>query len=186
VLGAKMAKADGVVTRDEVRAFREVFQIPPDEVRNVGRVFDMARKDASGYEPYARQVARLFSDNSAVLEDLLHGLFHIAKADGVVHPAEIAFLKGVAEIFGFDELDFQRIRAHHMAADAADPYVILGVPHDADDDEVRRAYRRLIREHHPDRLIAEGLPQEFIDLGSQKMAHINDAYERVRRQRGIA
>jgi DnaJ like chaperone protein len=185
VLGAKMAKADGVVTRDEVRAFREVFHVPPEELKNVGRVFDMARRDAAGYEPYARQIARLFVGNAAVLEDLLHGLFHIAKADGVIHPAELAYLEGVAELFGFDGPAFQRIRAHHMPPDASDPYVILGVAHDAGDNEVRRAYRRLIREHHPDRLIAQGVPQEFVDLGSQKMAHINEAYERIRRQRGV-
>jgi len=185
VLGAKMAKADGVVTRDEVRAFREVFHVPPEELKNVGRVFDMARRDATGYEPYARQVQRLFRDNPAVLEDLLHGLFHIAKADNVIHPAELEFLAGVAEIFGFDELDFQRMRAHHMPPDASDPYVILGVPHEAGDDEVRRVWRRLAREHHPDKLVAQGLPQEFVELNSRKLAAINEAYERIQRQRGL-
>ncbi len=184
VLGAKMAKADGVVTRDEVQAFRQVFQIPPEEIKNVGRVFDLARKDSAGYEPYARQIGRLFQGNPEVLEDLLHGLFHIAKADNVIHPAEVAYLQGVAAIFGFDEAAFQRIRAHHMPSDATDPYLILGVAHDAEDDEIKRTYRKLIRENHPDRLIAQGLPQEFVDLGTEKMAHINEAYDRIERQRG--
>lgn len=186
VLGAKMAKADGVVTRDEVLAFREVFDVPPEELKNVGRVFDMARRDAAGYEPYARQIQRLFRDNPAVLEDLMHGLFHIAKADNVIHPAELVFLQGVAGIFGFDELAFQRIRAHHMPPDASDPYLILGVAHDAEDEEVRRTWRRLVREYHPDRLVAQGLPQEFIDLTTDKVAAINEAYERIRRQRGLS
>ena len=184
VLGAKMAKADGVVTRDEIAAFREVFQIPDEEVKNVGRVFNTARRDAAGYEPYARQVARLFEDNPQVLEDLLHGLFHIAKADNMIHPAELTYLQGVAEIFGFGEHAFQRIRAHHMAADKLDPYVILGVAHDADEATVKKAYRKLIRENHPDRLIAQGLPPEFIALGNEKMATINGAYDRVQEQRG--
>lgn len=185
VLGAKMAKADGVVTRDEVRAFREVFHVPPEELKNVGRVFDMARRDSTGYEPYARQVQRLFRNNPAVLEDLIHGLFHIAKADNVIHPAELTYLAGVAEIFGFDETDFQRLRAHHMPPDASDPYLILGVAHEAGDDEVRSVWRRLVREHHPDRLVSQGLPQEFVDLNSRKLAAINEAYERIRRQRGL-
>jgi DnaJ like chaperone protein len=184
VLSAKMAKADGVVTRDEVQAFREVFHVPPEEIKNVGRIFDMARKESAGYEPYARQIARLFEDNPEVLEDLLHGLFHIAKADNVIHPAELAFLEGVATIFGFDEHGFQRVRAHHVPPEASDPYLILGVTHDADEAEVKRTYRKLTRENHPDRLIAQGLPQEFIDLGNEKMAHINEAYEKIRRQRG--
>ena len=184
VLGAKMAKADGVVTRDEVQAFREVFHVPPEEIRNVGRIFDIARKDSAGFEPYARQVARLFEDNPEVLEDLMHGLFHIAKADNVIHPAELTYLQGVAEIFGFEEHAFQRIRAHHVAPEASDPYLILGLSHDAGEEEVKRTYRKLTRENHPDRLIAQGLPQEFIDLGNEKMAHINEAYDKIRRQRG--
>ncbi len=185
VLGAKMAKADGVVTRDEIQAFREVFSVPQDEMENVGRVFNLARRDASGFEPYARQIARLFQANRQPLEDLLHGLFHIAKADNVVHPAELEFLKSVAEIFGFSEADFARIRTYHMPPDAQDPYIILDIPHDASDDDVKRAYRRQVRENHPDKAIAEGLPQEFIDVANEKVAAINEAYESIARQRGL-
>ena len=185
VLGAKMAKADGVVTPDEVAAFKEVFHIPPNEMKNVGRVFDRARQDAGGYEPYARQIADLFKDSPAVLEDLIDGLFHIAKADNVMHPKEIEFLQGVAAIFGFNEADFARIRASHTGPDMADPYQILGVPHDASDDELKNAYRKLIRENHPDTLIAQGVPQEFIDIANEKLAAINDAYDRVTAQRGL-
>ena len=83
VLGAKMAKADGVVTPDEIVAFRQVFRVPPEEMKNVGRVFDRARQDAEGFEPYARQIAGLFKGNPAVLEDLLDGLFHIAKCAAI-------------------------------------------------------------------------------------------------------
>jgi DnaJ like chaperone protein len=186
VLGAKMAKADGQVTRDEVDAFKQVFHVPPEEMKNVSRVFNLARKDAGGYEPYARQIARLFDEGSQVLEDLLHGLFHIAKADGVVHPNELEYLRQVAGIFGFDEAGFARIREHHMGADAADPYTILGVAHDASDAEVKSAWRRQINENHPDRAIAQGLPQEFVDLANEKLAAINDAYDRIAKQRGLA
>jgi DnaJ like chaperone protein len=185
VLGAKMAKADGVVTKDEIVAFREVFQVPPDEMKNVSRVFNQARKDASGFEPYATQIAKLFVNDPEVLEDLLHGLFHIAKADNIVHPSELEFLRAVAQIFGFDENDFERICAHHVGPDQADPYVILGVDRAANDQEIKKAYRQLIRENHPDRAMAKGLPQEFIDLANDKLAAINDAYDRVAKQRGL-
>jgi DnaJ like chaperone protein len=185
VLGAKMAKADGVVTKDEIEAFRQVFHVPPQELKNVGRVFNMARRDAAGFEPYARQIGRMFKDNPAVLEDLLDGLFHIAKADNVFHPAEREYLRQVAEIFGFSEAEFARIREAHVGPDASDPYTILGVSRDISDAELKAAYRKLVREHHPDTLMAQGLPQEFVDVANQKVAAINDAYDRVAEERGL-
>jgi DnaJ like chaperone protein len=184
-LSAKMAKADGQVTRDEIDAFKEVFHVPPAEVKNVGRIFDMARKDASGFEPYARQVGRMFASNPAVLEELLDALFHIAKADKVMHPRELEFLRSVAEIFNFNEAEFERIRAGHLGADAADPYTVLGVDHNAEEADIRAAWRKLIRENHPDSLIAQGMPQDFIDVANDKMAAINGAWDAVRRQRGF-
>jgi DnaJ like chaperone protein len=184
-LGAKMAKADGVVTRDEVAAFREVFQVPPDEVKNVARVFDQAKQDSRGFEAYARQLAALFHDNPAVLEDLLDGLFHIAKADNVYHPAEDEFLGQVAEIFGFSQAEFERIRAGHVGPDQADPYAILGVGREITDAGLKSRYRQLIREHHPDTLVAQGVPQEFIDIANEKLAVINDAYDRIEKERGL-
>lgn len=182
-LSAKMAKADGVVTADEVDAFHEVFQVPPDEAQHVRSVFDHARQDVAGYEAYARQLARMFRDDPRALEDLLHGLFHIATADSVFHPDEEAFLKSVAEIFGIDEAGFARVRAHHLGPDERDPYTILGIEPDAGDAAVRQAYRALVREHHPDRLIAAGVPEEFVARANSRIAAVNDAYERIRRQR---
>ena len=184
-LGAKMAKADGQVTRDEVDAFREVFQVPPDDLKHVAKVFDQAKKGVAGYEAYAKQLAGLFRENPAVLEDLLDGLFHIAKADNVYHPAEDEFLRSVAQIFGFSEHEFARIKEAHVGADKSDPYVILGVSRDAADGELKSHYRTLIREHHPDTLIAQGMPQEFIDVANEKLAAINDAYDRIRAERGL-
>jgi len=185
VLGAKMAKADGHVSKDEIAAFREVFHVPPEELRNVARVFDLAKKDAAGFEPYARQVARLFESNKTVLEDLLGGLFHIAQADNVIHPAELDYLRRVAGIFGFDDVAFERIKSSYLGPSDADPYSILGVPHDISDGDLKSAYRRLVREHHPDKAIADGLPPEFIDVANEKLKAINDAYDRIARARGI-
>ena len=184
-LSAKMAKADGKVTPDEVAAFRQILDVPEDELKNVGRVFDVARRDARGFEPYARQVARMFADRPAVLEELLDALFHIAKADRIMHPQEEEFLKEVAKIFGFDDAKFARIRAAHVGADATDPYAILGVAHDATDAEVRAAWRELVRENHPDKLVSEGMPQDFVDVATTRMATINAAWEDIRKQRGL-
>jgi DnaJ like chaperone protein len=185
-LGAKMAKADGVVTHDEIDAFFRIFRVPPAEEGNVRRIFDYARQDTAGYEAYAGQIARMFRNRPAVLEDILDGLFEIAKADGVLHPGESMFLETVAEIFGFAPGEFRRIRASHFGPDTEDPYVILGVDHEASDDEVRQTFLLLVRENHPDSLIARGVPEEFIRLANDKLAAINGAYDRIRKERRIA
>ena len=184
-LSAKMAKADGRVTRVEIDAFKQVFHIPPGELKNVGRLFDEARKYSSDFEPYAEQITGMFAGEPAVLEELLGGLFHIAQADGVIHPAELEYLRRVADIFGFDGPGFERIRASHLDPQEADPYEVLGLARDATDAEVKKTYRQLIRENHPDKLIAQGLPQEFIDLANEKMAHINAAYDRIEKERKL-
>jgi DnaJ like chaperone protein len=185
VLSAKMAKADGTVTRDEIAAFKRLFHIPPEEATEVGRLFDRARADAAGFEPYARQVAQMFAHQPAVLEELLDALFQIAKADGVLHPAEIDYLKRVAAIFGFDIQGFERIRESQLPPAEADPYEVLGIARTASGGEIRKRYLALIREHHPDTVIAQGMPQEFVDLANEKMAHINAAYDRIEKERGL-
>lgn len=184
-LGAKMAKADGTVSRSEVAAFKQVFKIPANEIKNVARVFDQAKRDVAGFDAYARQLAQMFDERHPVLEELLDGLFHIARADGEVHEAEIAFIRDVAGIFGFGDADFARIREANLGPDLADPYRLLGVLREQTDEEIRAAWRRLSRENHPDRLIADGLPPEFVDLANEKMAAINAAYDRIAKERGI-
>lgn len=177
-LGAKMAKADGVVTEDEIRAFKQVFHIPDGELATVARVFNLAKQDVAGYETYARQIAKLFEAKAEVLEDVLDGLFHIAKADNAFHPGEHGFLKRVAEIFGFSDADFARIRARHVNV-PDDPFLILGLSPGAAPDEVRKRYRELVREHHPDRHIAAGVPEEMVELATQRLQKINEAYDRI-------
>lgn len=185
VLAAKMAKADGVVREEEIRAFRKVFHpILRNEVKEaeVARVFNIAKKDSEGFEPYAQQLAEMFRGNPAVLEELLNCLFLIAKADNVYHPKENEYLESVAEIFGLSEAAFGRIRAAH-GVDKPDPYEILGVARDIPDDELKSKYRELVRAHHPDTLIAQGVPQEFVDTANEKLAVINDAYDRIEKER---
>jgi len=185
VLAAKMAKADGTVSRDEIAAFRSLFHIPAEEATEVGRLFDEARREAQGFEPYAEQVAALFADEPAVLEELLAALLHIAQADGGVKPDELAYLRKVAAIFGFDAAAFGTAQARHIPDEKTNPYTVLAVSPGASDQELRQRYRQLIKENHPDTLIAKGMPQEFVDLANEKMAAINAAYDHVARQRGM-
>jgi len=185
-LSGKMARADGVVTDRDFDVFRRVFAIPPDEENNVRRIFNMARQDIAGFEHYAQQIAKLLVGNPALLEDVLDGLFEIAKSDGVLHPCEARFLERVAEIFGFAPGEFRRIRASHFAPELTDPYVILGLSYSADEDELKQTYRKLVRENHPDSLMARGVPAEFVKLANDKLAAINSAYEKIRAERGLS
>jgi len=179
-LGAKMAKADGQVTRDEVAAFREVFVIPPNEERNAARLFNLARQDVAGFEEYALKIKSMYGDDlAAPLCDILEGLFHIAMADGDYHPAEDAFLGRVAEIFGLDAQRFASIRAQFVPGAERDPYDILGVSPDTPLPDIRKAYRALVRDTHPDRLMARGVPPEAVRLAEARMAAINRAWEDV-------
>jgi DnaJ like chaperone protein len=178
-LGAKMAKADGQVTKDEVVAFREVFLIPRDEEANAARVFNLARQDVAGFDIYARRIKAMYDTDDRPLCDLLEGLFHIAVADGIYHPMEDAFLQDVANIFGFDERRFRSIRAQFVAEAERDPYDVLGVEPDAPMPDIRAAWRALVRETHPDQMMARGVPEEAVKLAERRMVAINRAWEDI-------
>ncbi len=185
-LTAKMAKADGVVTPDEIVAFGQLVEVPKGEERNIARLFNLAKQDVAGYEYYANRIAKLFADDARTREDIIDGLFHIAKADGVLHEAELAYLERVAEIFAIPAERFRCIKARHMKPDATDPYTILDVEMTASDDEIKRRYRQLVSETHPDRLIARGVPAEFVRIANDRLATINGAWAKIRAERGLA
>jgi DnaJ like chaperone protein len=178
-LGAKMAKADGLVTRDEVTAFRQVFHIPASETENAARVFDLARKDVAGFDLYAARIRDMFGAGHQALVDLLEGLFYIAVADGRYHPNENVFLEEVARIFGVQSRDFVNMRARFVPDENPDPYCVLGVDPTADAETVRQAWRALVREYHPDRMIARGVPEEAMKLAEKRLIQANWAYEKI-------
>ncbi|MBP2461551.1 MULTISPECIES: DnaJ family molecular chaperone [unclassified Rhizobium] len=189
-LSAKMAKADGVVTEAEVSAFQQIFDFPAEEARNVARLYNLARQDIAGYEAYATKLSGLCSsgdmENCPMLESVVDGLFHIAKADGLVHESELAFLARIAEIFRIDEEHFRRIMARHVHLDGRDPYLVLGVSRDDDFSAIRKQYRLLVSEHHPDRLIARGVPATLHAAATERMAALNAAYEAIEKERRAA
>ncbi|MBB3949177.1 J domain-containing protein [Aureimonas jatrophae] len=187
-LSAKMARADGVVTPAEISAFRRIFLIPPDEIQNVFRLYSIAQQDTAGFEIYASRMRALCEEppaegeeGCALLVDVLDGLFHIAGADGVVHERELAFLAEVAERFGLTAVQFERIRARHVDGGEAGAYAVLGVDPSASHDEMRRRYLHLVRENHPDRLAARGVPAEFMAIATERMKAINAAWAMVGR-----
>ena len=184
-LGAKMAKADGVVTVDEVNAFKEVFKIPEGEMKNVARVFNLAKQDATGYEAYADQLATMFKHNRKLLEDVLEGLFHIAKADEVLHPSEEEFLGQVAKRFGITETEFSYIKARHADSRRSVILTTCWASADIGNDDLKSHYRKLVLENHPDKLMARGVPKEFVAIATEKVAAINEAYGQIVKERAI-
>ncbi len=188
VLAAKLSKCDGAVTRAEIDAFKRHFQVPAAGARDVARLFDQARDSPEGFEGYALHMGEAFADNHGVLEDVLAALFAIARADKPVNGAEQAFLEGVWRGFGLDNAAFQRAsgRGGWAAATAAeDPYAVLGVSAEIGDDELRAAWRQLMRENHPDSLASRGVPAEFIARAGEKVAKINAAWDVIKKQRGM-
>ena len=185
-LSAKMAVSDGVVTASEIRAFKKTVEIPGGAEAQVDKLFALAQRDVAGYEAYARKIRRFFFDTPETLEHVLDGLFFIAAADGMIHEDELEYLRRVSDIFGFDAARFEQIAAQHVYLDdGTDPYMVLGLMPGADKDEVRRVYRRLVAEHHPDRLIARGVPEELIGVATARMAAINHAYAQITRPKLI-
>jgi DnaJ like chaperone protein len=182
-LGAKLAKADGHADLNEFKAFSEVFQSSGAARSNVHRLYDLAGQTTHGFESYAARLAKRYRGCPQLLEDVLDGLFHIAKSDGVVTADELKYLGRVSKLFGFSTLTFRRLKATHLGAEATDPYVILGVSPDASSEAVSAAWKAALTAAHPDRARARGLPAEFIEVAEAKSATINAAYTEIMRER---
>lgn len=181
-LAAKMSKADGISSEVEVAAFERLFEVPEGERNNLRRVFDLARQDAAGFESYARSIADMLQAEPELKISVLECLLYMATADGVHHPAEESFLSRVAELIGVprgDYIGLRRIFVH----DPDSPYEILGLAPSASDAEIKARYRDLAREHHPDLLVAKGVPEEFLAASGRRLAAINEAYERITQER---
>ena len=180
ILSAKLAKSDGQVTNDEIQAFKEKFNVPKTELNKVGKIFNEAKKDVYGYKQIADQVGKLFSDNKLLLEEMLNNLFYIAASDGKISLDEIELLKSISQSFSFDENTFQRIFQMNLKNSSSDPYKILGVNRDDTDQEIRKKWIDLNKEHHPDNLMAKGMPEEFIEQSNKELATINLSYEKIK------
>tara|TARA_B100001173_G_C15979175_1_gene543687 strand:- start:128 stop:865 length:738 start_codon:yes stop_codon:yes gene_type:complete len=180
VLAAKLAKSDGLVTDDEILAFKQKFSVPKSELSKVGKIFNEAKKDVYGYKQIADQVGLVFSNNKILLEEMLNNLFFIAASDGQISVNEVDLLKSISQSFSFDEKTFQRIFQMNLKDNSSDPYKILGVSRNDSDNEIRKKWIELNKEHHPDNLIARGMPKEFIDQSNKELASINLSYDKIK------
>ena len=185
VLSAKIAKSDGQVTKEEIYTFKEKFNIQSEEMSEVRKIFNEAKKSSFGFKNIADQVGNLFSDNKVLLEQLLNNLFYIAEADGLTSNNEVEVLRSISQSFHFNETDFQRIFHSRLNNKESDPYKILGVTREDSDNNIRKKWIELSKEHHPDYLIAKGMPKEFIKEANKELSSINLAYDKIKELRGF-
>ena len=183
ILTAKLAKVDGHVSAEELIAVKEKLKIPENEIDQVGKIFNKAKEDSLGYEPYAKQITQIYGRNSAVLDEVINILFYIAEADGKVSDSEVNYIKNVSSIFGLNNSQFEGIREARVGSHKQNPYVILSCSPNDDLQTIRKKYLQLSKEHHPDALISKGLPKELITESEKKLASINSAYDKIEKMK---
>ena len=183
ILTAKLAKADGNVSKEELIAIKDKLKIPEHEIGQVGKIFNKAKEDSLGYEPYAQQIAQIYRNNPAVLDEVINTLFYIAEADSNVSDSEIAMIRDIAKIFGLSESQFEGIKESRKSSDKLNPYIVLGCDPNDDFSVIRKKYLILSKEHHPDILVSKGVPQEVIEESKKKMRAINSAFDQIEKMK---
>ena len=183
ILTAKLAKADGHVSREELIAIKGKLKIPDHEIDQVGKIFNKAKEDSLGYKPYAKQIAQIYRNNPVVLDELINTLFYIAEADGNVSDSELVMIKNIAKIFGLSENQFEGIKESRKGSDKLNPYIVLGCSSNDDFATIRKKYLQLSKEHHPDVLMNKGVPQEVIEESKKKMRAINSAFDQIEKMK---
>ena len=181
VLSAKLSKADGQVSKEELIAVRNKLKIPENEIEQVGKIFNKAKQESTGYEPYAQQIAQIYKNNLNVLEEVINILFYIAESDGNVSQSELDMIQRIAQIFGLNQSQFNSIKESRKASDKLNPYIVLESKPDEDLQAIRKKYLKLSKEHHPDILISKGVPKEVIEESKKKMRAINSAWDKVQK-----
>ena len=179
ILTAKLAKADGQVSKEELIAIKEKLKIPDHEIDQVGKIFNKAKEDSLGYEPYAKQIAQIYQNNPVVLDEVINILFYIAESDGKVSNSELAMIKNIAQIFNLTDIQFEGIKESRKGSDKLNPYIVLGCTSNDDFATIRKRYLQLSKEHHPDALISKGVPKEVIEESKKKMRAINSAFDKI-------
>ena len=181
VLSAKLSKADGQVSKEELIAVKDKLKIPENEIDQVGKIFNKAKEESTGYEPYAQQIAQIYRGNINVLEEVINILFYIAEADGNVSDAELKMIEHIAQIFGLNEVQLNSIKESRKSSEKLNPYIVLESKPEDNLQIIRKRYLKLSKEHHPDLLLNKGVPQEVIEESKSKMRAINLAWDQVQK-----
>ena len=181
VLSAKLSKADGQVSREELIAVKDKLKIPDSELDQVGKIFNKAKEESTGYEPYARQIAEVYKGNLNIMEEVINTLFYIAESDGNVSDKELEMIEDIARIFGLNDIQINGIKESRKSSDKLNPYIVLESKPDDSLDTIRKRYLKLSKEHHPDLLMSKGVPQEVLDESKAKMRVVNSAWSQIQK-----
>ena len=181
ILSAKLSKADGNISKEELIAVKDKLRIPDNEIDQVGKIFNKAKEESSGYEPYAQQISEIYKGNLNVLEEVINILFYIAEADGEVSPQELSMIEHIAQIFSINETQFRSIQESRKSSDKLNPYIVLESKPDDDISVIRKKYLMLSKQHHPDLLLSKGVPREVIEESKNKMRAINSAWDQIQK-----
>ena len=181
VLSAKLSKADGQVSKEELIAVKDKLRIPDNELDQVGKIFNKAKEESTGYEQYAQQIAQIYKGNINVLEEVINILFYIAEADGNISDSELQMIEHIAQIFGLSDIQFNSIKESRKSSDKLNPYIVLESKPDDEIEVIRKRYLKLSKEHHPDLLMSKGVPKEVINESKAKMRAINSAWDQVQK-----
>ena len=181
VLSAKLSKADGQVSREELIAVKDKLKIPESELDQVGKIFNKAKEESAGYEQYAKQIAEIYKGNLNILEEVINTLFYIAEADGNVSDNELMMIEDIARIFGLNQIQINGIKESRKSSDKLNPYIVLESKPDDSLEVIRKRYIKLSKEHHPDLLLSKGVPQEVIDESKAKMRAVNSAWDQIQK-----
>ena len=181
VLSAKLSKADGQVSKEELIAVKDKLKIPENELDQVGKIFNKAKNESTGYEPYAQQIAQIYRGNLNVLEEVVNILFYIAEADGNISQSEMNMIQDIARIFGLNENQFNSLKESRKSSDKLNPYIVLESNPNDDLSDIRKKYIKLSKEHHPDLLLSKGVPNEVIEESKKKMRTINSAWDQIQK-----
>ena len=181
ILSAKLSKADGQVSREELIAVKDKLKIPENELDEVGKVFNKAKQESTGYEPYAQQIAQFYKGNLNVLEEVINVLFYIAESDGHVSDEEEKMIENIAYIFGITQAQYLSIKESRKSSDKQNPYMVLESSPNDDLQTIRKRYLKLSKEHHPDLLLSKGVPNEVIEESKKTMRSINLAWDQIQK-----
>lgn len=185
---AKLAKADGHVSDEEIALVRDFMRnqlrLSPQDQNYAIEIFRKAKESPDSFEDYAHQFASIFAAEPRMREVMLDLLVRLAAADGTVHPNEEKMLRAAARIFQMGESALDGLLAGR-GGDPSRHYAVLGISPSASPEEIKKRYRHLVAEYHPDKIIGKGLPQEFVELAETRFKEIQAAYEEIKTQRGI-
>ncbi|MDR9438700.1 MAG: co-chaperone DjlA [Halomonas sp.] len=190
-----LCKADGQVSEDELEASRKLWdRLRLNEAQRAKARADFTRGKASDFDLDAElaKIRHIAAHQPALRQVFLQVQLAAVAADGQLHPAEHEMLMRVVRGLGCSEAEIAQIEAMLRAGPAGadeqglsleDAYRVLGVDQDASDAEIKKAYRRLMSENHPDKLAAKGLPESMREVAKERTSEIGSAYERIRKAR---